>query len=408
MLDPRADVLLVDPDPASRKKIRESLGPDFSIVAEAEDGPEGLRLAEELHPELVLLDLDLPELDGIEFTRRLRRLLPGAVVVALSREASLETVRMVLAAGARDFLRRPLQAGEVQAVAREVLTLQRGRRALLADSPSPSSVGSGIWAFTRAIGGVGQTTLLLSLANELVTLRKKVMVVDLHPHFGHLGFYLGLDPGGPDLADLAEFPSELTIGTVGDLARAHASGLKVICSPEDLLRGHGIDPERLVARVLELSRLFDYVLVDMPAGIPDPLLPILDEARFLFLVGNGSLSSLKSSKELFALFRKLEYPDSKLRPVLVSFQGEKPVHDAFARMIEKVTPGALTRLPEDEERVSQAIGLGQPVSRVFPKSPYTRAVRRSLVPLLQVSPEEIGAEEPRGIYSLFDRLFGED
>jgi pilus assembly protein CpaE len=255
---------------------------------------------------------------------------------------------------------------------------------------------------------VGQTTLVLGLANELVTLGKRVLVVDLHPHFGHVAFYLGLDAPGADLADLAEFPVSLTVGSLGDLVKVHASGVRVLAGPEDLLRGQTMDLHHLIPRILELEDLVDYVLLDLPAGVPDALLPILDAARFLFLVTNGSLGSLKSTKQAYNLFLMLEYPRSKIRPVMTGLHAEESIRRVLDQMLVKSDTPLTQLFPEDEEGAHQAMSLGQPITRIFPKSPFTRAVRKFLAPLLEVSQEDMGVSPDSGLFSsLFGRIFGE-
>jgi DNA-binding NarL/FixJ family response regulator len=79
-------VLLVDDQEFYRSAIRAYLDrvPDVTVVAEAADGRTGIRLAAELEPDVVLMDVSLPDLDGIEATRRIKQHRPATAVVALS------------------------------------------------------------------------------------------------------------------------------------------------------------------------------------------------------------------------------------------------------------------------------------------------------------------------------------
>jgi DNA-binding NarL/FixJ family response regulator len=105
---PPARVLLADDHELMRRMLRLALSarPGLEVVGEAGDGAEALALARELAPDLVVLDVDMPEMDGLEVTRALRATLPGCAVLIVS---ALEAARMAdaaLAAGADRYVEK--------------------------------------------------------------------------------------------------------------------------------------------------------------------------------------------------------------------------------------------------------------------------------------------------------------
>ena len=78
--------------------------PELQIICEASDGSEAVQKAEELQPELILLDIGLPRLNGIEVARRIRKLSPGSRILFISQESSADLVREALATGARGYV----------------------------------------------------------------------------------------------------------------------------------------------------------------------------------------------------------------------------------------------------------------------------------------------------------------
>jgi two-component system, NarL family, response regulator NreC len=97
-----------------------SAQPDLQIVGEAGNGREVLELAEKLQPDLVIMDVTMPELNGIEATRRLSDVAPRARVLALSMHKDAVYVREILRAGARGYLLKDSAAEDLIAAVRSV------------------------------------------------------------------------------------------------------------------------------------------------------------------------------------------------------------------------------------------------------------------------------------------------
>lgn len=112
-------VLIIDDEQAIRKLLRTSLS-DSHHVIEASSGEEGLRVAATNNPSIVLLDLGLPGLDGIEVIRRLREFLSAPIIVLSAREQDGDKV-LALDSGANDYLTKPFSVLELQARLRVAL-----------------------------------------------------------------------------------------------------------------------------------------------------------------------------------------------------------------------------------------------------------------------------------------------
>ena len=115
-------VLLVDDHHVVRAGLRlliERLS-GFEVVAEAGDGREGLQLAEKLQPQLVLMDIDMPEMGGLNAAAQVAAVAPGARVVMLSVQAGPEYVREALHAGAAGYLPKDTSPAELELALRAV------------------------------------------------------------------------------------------------------------------------------------------------------------------------------------------------------------------------------------------------------------------------------------------------
>jgi DNA-binding NarL/FixJ family response regulator len=101
-------VLLVDDQTVVRRalRVRFHLEPDLQVVGEGSIGKEALSLAQALTPDVVLMDIEMPEMDGIEATAALRRVVPQSVIVILSIHFDAQTRRWAQAAGAIAFMEK--------------------------------------------------------------------------------------------------------------------------------------------------------------------------------------------------------------------------------------------------------------------------------------------------------------
>lgn len=120
-------ILLVDDHELLRRGIRSLLEaePDFEVCAEAADGRVAVELATSLKPDVVVMDIGLPGLNGIDATRRIRKLSRKTEVLALSLHESEHFAREVLAAGARGYVFKSDAATEVVLAVRSILSKQR-------------------------------------------------------------------------------------------------------------------------------------------------------------------------------------------------------------------------------------------------------------------------------------------
>jgi two-component system, NarL family, response regulator NreC len=118
----RIRILLADDHAVVRQGFKMILDaqPDMEIVGEAANGREAVDLAEQLRPDVVVMDVAMPELNGIEATRRLASSVPHARVVALSMHKDSVYVREILRAGARGYLLKDSGAADLVAAIRAV------------------------------------------------------------------------------------------------------------------------------------------------------------------------------------------------------------------------------------------------------------------------------------------------
>ncbi len=394
-------ILLVDDDPDITESVACYLEDDFEIVGKAQNGKEGIDLHRTLSPDIVIMDIDMPVMGGIEATNIILDEDADAYVVVLSGCKDCKSIRAAMVAGAREYLFKPIEREDLLAVIHRLARQQKERRQLLGKTPKVP--GAGVWSFSSAVGGVGQTTMILSIANELLSLGKSVIVADMNAVYGDAAFYLKVNPNESSLQAVLEGDN---FTDAEELRRAlvdHTSGLKLCVLPSDLITAVSLDGKALIEAVSSLTHLADYVLVDLPAGVPEKYVDLLDVSRFIFSVTDDTLGSLKNLGRHVQLLVKSEFPPVKVRPLYVGDSEAEQQLTAFNGILSKLGTEVSQIFPRDEKEADAAIVAGQAMTRYAPKSEYTQAVRDFLVPILEISPEEAGVKKSR---SILERLFG--
>ena len=120
-------ILVVEDFAPFRKVIRSTLGEraDLQVICEVADGLEAVQKAEELKPELILLDIGLPTLNGIEAARQIRKLAPDSKIIFLSQESSAEVVQEALRLGAWGYVLKCRVASDLSAAVEAAILGER-------------------------------------------------------------------------------------------------------------------------------------------------------------------------------------------------------------------------------------------------------------------------------------------
>jgi len=319
----RIKVLIVDDIPETRDHLSKLLSfeSDVEVVGTAASGAEAIEQASKLLPDVVLMDINMPDIDGIAATERLSSQVPSAAVVMMSVQGEADYLRRSMLAGAREFLVKPFSSDELTASIRQVYSRERekaSRIALTPVSPSGESKESGlVVAVFSPKGGVGRTTVAVNLAVAAATeLGKKVIVVDASFQFGDVAVLLNLSSKNKSMSELVqELESSHDADAVETYMVAHQSGIHALLAPSSPEMAELITPAG-VKQVLEILRQrFDLVIVDCAAWFNDTTLGILDLADVILTVLTLEITSIKNIRLFLEVAEQLGY-DNKIRLVL--------------------------------------------------------------------------------------------
>jgi pilus assembly protein CpaE len=331
-------VLIVDDIPETRDHLAKLLGfeTDIEVVGAAASGREALEMAARLTPDVVLMDINMPDMDGIAATERLSSEVPTAAVVMMSVQGEADYLRRSMLAGAREFLVKPFSSDELTASIRQVYTRERDKLSRIGAQPAPAAGTAAALSASRPFaagredaepgrivavfgpkGGVGRTTLAVNLAVAAATeLGQRTCLVDASFQFGDVGVLLNLNPKNKSIADLAP---ELEAGEPESLETFlinHSAGIRVLLAPPSPEMAELITPSG-AKKVLEALRAtHDLVVVDCMSSFNDTVLAILDLADTVLTMLSLEITSIKNIRLFLEVAEQLGYGSDKVRLVL--------------------------------------------------------------------------------------------
>ena len=308
-------VLFVDDEGQIRKLVQTFLTKHGYVVATANDGFEALREIKRQKPHLVITDVSMPNLNGLELCRRLRSEAATArlPVIMLSARKQADDILAGYAQGADEYVAKPV---ELAVLAAKVELLLRRVRATDVASGAPVALGR-VCAVLHGKGGVGATTLAVNGALALAsTMIYRVSVLDLSLEFANAGMLMDLKPN-QTLADLSSVRIEDMSEDLFELFVArHASGVRLVTGSERPEHAELVTVPAVHHAIDRLKATSDYVLVDTAATFTQHTLAAIDGADLLAVVTSSHLASLKSALDLFSVFDKLGIPKAKTLLVL--------------------------------------------------------------------------------------------
>jgi pilus assembly protein CpaE len=322
-------VLIVDDIPETRDHLTKLLGfeADMTVVGAASSGREAIALATSLQPDVVLMDINMPDMDGITATEQLSSAVPSAAVVMMSVQGEADYLRRSMLAGAREFLVKPFSSDELSTSIRQVWSREREKVTRLVVPAAVAAPTNGtrphhgrgqVVAFFSPKGGVGRTTMAVNSAvSAVVELGKKVCLVDASFQFGDVGVLLNLNPKNLSIADLApEIQAGNEWESLDNFLVNHSSGVRVLLAPPSPEMAELITPAGIKQVLEALALEHDVVFVDCAAGINDTTLAVLDAADIILTILTLEITSIKNMRLFLEIAERLGYEEGKVRLVL--------------------------------------------------------------------------------------------
>ncbi|MEW6567310.1 MAG: response regulator [Chloroflexota bacterium] len=370
-------ILIVDDEPHTLRLVGLALDHEGYEIAVAQDADQAMAKVQAAVPDLIILDVMLPRVSGVELCQKLRQLPDTANVPIIMLSAKGEVADKIagLKAGADEYVVKPVDMAEL--VARVAALLERTRR-LRAELPGKAGQ---VVSFIGAKGGVGTTTTVLNVGVALAGQGRSVIAVEFRPYLGSFPVLLGL-PLTKGLEEiLAMPPAEITARELGRrLSREH-SGLQLLCAPRTLDPQVRIEAKQAEAILEGLASLADNVLVDLAAQ-PSPANQVaIQLSRWVFLIMEPVKDCVEAGVVMAEYLKGETSAGTDLRAVIVNrapLASPVPVAEIQNRLGFPV----LEAIPPAADECSRAQQLGRTLLHYQPEALVSEAFREVAQALL--------------------------
>jgi pilus assembly protein CpaE len=381
-------LLIVDDIPETRDHLSRLVGleREIDVVGTAGSGEEAIQQAMDLRPDVIVMDINMPGMDGIAASEIIAQRLPFSPIIMMSVHGEAEHLKRAMNAGAREFLVKPFSADEFSMSIKRVYERELARREQIQSTgvvTAPSSSGPmatedienhQVIAVFSPKGGAGRTTLATNLA---LALRKetnqRVALVDANLQFGDVGVLLNLNPKNRSVLDAVE-GGEPDRDIIESVIVDHSTGIRVLLAPPSP-EGADLVTSAYLRKIVEMLREnHDWVIVDLPSGLNDHTLGVLDAADQILVVAALEITTIKNVRLFLEVADQLDYERSKIRLVINRSDASQGIRigDVEAS-IRRPIDGTIV---SDGRLAVLAVNRGVPFVVSHPESPLARDVTK--------------------------------
>ena len=306
---------------------------DFKVVGTAGNGREGVELARQEKPDIVMMDINMPDMDGLEAAGHITKSVPTAGVIMMSVQDDADYMQRAMLAGARFFLPKPVNMDQLYNTIRTVYAqyepIRRQMEHIAAgafdqigeDDEKEKSAGDRaghVIAVYSPQGGSGTTMIATSLASGLMKDGAKTLLVDCDLQYGDVSITLALKPQ-TSIFEITENENDLDFEYFDSVITTHDSGMKVLTAPTRPVFGteiRDLRPESIANVLSQVRGYYDFVILDLSKSIDGVTASLLEMADKIVLITLPTLQSIKNVKLVLDLFDQTGFTPEKTALVI--------------------------------------------------------------------------------------------
>lgn len=353
-------ILIADDIEETRVLIKKILNMEmeaFEVVGEAGNGEEVLKIIKKVKPDVVLMDINMPILNGLDATEKITNEFPNVIVIIMSVQGENEYLKKAMFHGAKEYIIKPFNFDMLVNTIKT--TYDKYKDKLLKQATSEEgNKNAKVIAFFSSKGGVGKSVLAI---NSAVTFsknfNKKTLLIDMDLQFGDISMLVN-EYTQKTILDVIDDNQLDSYENIKPYLYEYTEDLDLLFAPRKPEAAEYIVKESIEKMMKLFQKYYDVILIDTGINFNDGTLYLLDLAEIILYVSTMEIVALKNTKLGFGVMQSLGYDNNKVKLIINKFTSEygitkNEVEDAFKDYI-------LTMIPCDEHTVSISVNKGQP------------------------------------------------
>jgi pilus assembly protein CpaE len=297
-------VLIVDDVSETCSNISKLLSFDdeIEIVGTANNGKDAIGFCQKNMPDIILMDINMPVMDGIEATEKISVRYPDISIVMITVQGELEYIKKAMVAGARDYLVKPFTADQLINSVKKVHQMEsrKNRKKPPAVSSKPK-----VLSVYSPKGGIGTSTIAVNLAVMMQQLTgKKTVLLDLDLQSSDIAVMMDLNLS-KTISDIVQDIGFLDWDILNEYLYKHSSGVDVLLAPSEPQYAELVKPEYIEKIIKLLKQHYDFIVIDTSCILDAFNLSLMNLSDEILLVLALELPTVRRVKKIGELLREL-------------------------------------------------------------------------------------------------------
>lgn len=353
-------VLIADDIEDTRKVIIKILNLEqdsFEVVGEATNGEEAISLITKVKPDIVLMDINMPILNGLEATEKITSEFPDVTVIIMSVQGENEYLKKAMFYGAKEYIIKPFNYEslvETIKVTYEKYQFKQNKR----ETNEQSKMEGKVISFFSSKGGVGKSVLSLNCGLVLSKEpNKRILLIDMDLQFGDISMLVN-QYNQKNILDAIDENQCESYENLKPYLFKYKENLDILFAPNNPEAAEYINKESINKIIKVVIKQYDYIIIDTGINFNDTTLYVLDASHTILYLSTMDIVSLKNTKLGLKVMESLGYDKSKVKLVINRFTSDFGVSKKDVDEIFKDNIFAM--LPNEEKIVNISVNQGQP------------------------------------------------
>lgn len=353
-------ILIADDIEETRNVIKKILTLEdefFDVVGEAGNGEEVLSLIPRVNPDVVLMDINMPLLNGLEATERITNEFPNVIVIIMSVQGEIEYLKKAMFYGAKEYIVKPFNYDALIETITITYEKYKDKGAKLNINTERTSSAKIITYFSSK-GGVGKSALALNNAVVLSKdFNKKILLIDLDLQFGDISMMVN-QYSKKNILDIIDEGQCDSYENIKSYLYKYNDNLDILFAPTKPEASEYITKESIEKIITNCEKKYDVIIIDTGINFNDSTLYVLDIAKDILYVSTMDIISLKNTKLGLQVMQSLNYEKDKVKLVINRCTSSYGINKSDVEAVFKDNIFAM--IPEEEKTVNISINKGYP------------------------------------------------